>query len=379
VVSRIFIVGSGVVGSATGRGFVQAGHDVTFVDISAERIDALTAEGFDARDRLDLRGEPESFVFLTLPTPNVGHEYDLTAFRAGARDVAVALREADAVHTVVVRSTVPPGTTERLVKPILEDVSGASEGVGFTLAANPEFLRAASANDDFRWPWMTVIGARSKRVAERLQALLEPFGGQLRLFDKPETAEFVKCAHNIYNASKISFWNEMWLVCQELGLDHDEVATTVADSAEASTNRLYGIRGGAPYGGVCLPKDTQGFLGFARDIGVRMPLLEAVVEVNDMLAARVATEIEALSHGNVPAGTRIRAGERQTVVDLRPRPPSTTRCADRRNLRPAAGPPSTLLRRRPAAAPSGAASSTASSTAPAQPQQQPQHSPSTAR
>lgn len=290
--TRIFVVGSGVVGSATGRGLVAARHDVTFVDTSPQRVAALAAEGHDARPALDLRGEPGGYIFLTLPTPSTVDGYELSTFRQGVLDVGTALREANSVHTVVVRSTVPPGTTQNLVKPLLERASGMTEGTGFGLAANPEFLRATCADDDFRWPWMTVIGARSRRVGERLRALLEPFGGQLRIFDRPETAEFVKCAHNIFNAAKISFWNEMWLVCDRLGLDHDQVATTVADSAEASLNRGYGIRGGAPYGGVCLPKDTLGFLGFARDLGVGMPLLSAVVEVNDRLFARMSSELD---------------------------------------------------------------------------------------
>ncbi len=309
--ARVFIVGSGVVGSATGRGFSQAGHQVTFIDIAEARLEALGAEGHDARRELDLTGEPESFIFLTLPTPNVGHTYDLSAFRQGVIDVGRALASATEVHTVVVRSTVPPGTTENVVKPLLEQASGLVEGGGFGLASNPEFLRAACADDDFRWPWMTVIGSRSKRVAERLRLLLEPFGGQMRIFDAPATAEFVKCAHNIYNATKISFWNEMYLVAQQLGLDHNEIASTVADSAEASTNRQYGIRGGAPYGGVCLPKDTKGFLGFARELGVRMPLLRAVVEVNDELSERQPGEVPAqrtvpvdLSRGTAAAGAQ---------------------------------------------------------------------------
>src|SRR5882757_7904922 len=125
---RIYIVGSGVVGKATGLGVA------------------------------------ESYIFLTLPTPHHGQRYDLSAFEQGVRDVGAALKDATAMHTVVVRSTVPPRTTEDLVLPLLEAASGKQEGVGFSLASNPEFLRAASAADDFRWPWMTVIGARSKRV-----------------------------------------------------------------------------------------------------------------------------------------------------------------------------------------------------------------------
>ena len=101
-----------------------------------------------------------------------------------------------------------------------------------------------------------------------LEGLLKPFGGEVRVFADPAEAEFVKCAHNIFNAAKISFWNEMWLVAREAGVALDPIAATVARSAEGSFNPQYGIRGGAPYGGVCLPKDTCGFLGFAAQMGV---------------------------------------------------------------------------------------------------------------
>ncbi|MYT72621.1 MULTISPECIES: 2-dehydropantoate 2-reductase N-terminal domain-containing protein [unclassified Streptomyces] len=283
--SRIFIVGSGVVGTATGKGLLRADHEVTFVDVSPHRLDHLRSQGLDAHDSLDLKGAPDAFIFLTLPTPSTGHGYDLTAFQDGTASVGRALADATAPHVVVVRSTVPPGTAEGVVKPLLEKYSGRTPGEDFTLASNPEFLRAASAVEDFRHPWMTVIAARSTRTRERLAALLAPFGGEIQFFTDPAEAEFVKCAHNIYNATKISFWNEMWLVSRTLGLDLDPIAQTVARSAEASYNPYYGIRGGSPYGGVCLPKDTRGFLALADGLGIDMPLLTAVVRVNDVLSA----------------------------------------------------------------------------------------------
>jgi UDPglucose 6-dehydrogenase len=318
---RIFIIGAGVVGKATGQGFAHMGHDVTLIDVLPERAEALRAEGLDARIGIDLREEPASYLFLTLPTPHVGRSYDLSAFEQGCRDVGKALADSPAMHTVVVRSTVPPRTTEELVKPLLEEFSGKREGVGFALANNPEFLRAASAADDFRWPWMTVIGARSKRVQERLTALLAPFGGELRVFDDPTTTETIKCAHNIFNATKISFWNEMWRVCQDLGIEHDDVAGTVARSAEGSYNPLYGIRGGAPYGGVCLPKDTNGFLGFAAARGVDMPLLDAVVAVNDQMAEEVARELADWEHVKPSRSPRNAASVQVTTesVSVNPR------------------------------------------------------------
>jgi UDPglucose 6-dehydrogenase len=291
--SAVLVVGSGVVGTATGEGLLAAGHDVTFVDVAPPRLAELRRRGHRAVAEVTLPDDRDAIVFLTLPTPNVGHRYDLSAFTAGTAAVGRALAASPAVHTVVVRSTVPPGTTEGLVAGVLERESGKVAGVGFELASNPEFLRAASAAEDFRRPRMTVIGSRLPRTVTRLYALLAPFGGELRTFDDPAAAELVKCAHNLYNATKISFWNEMWLVARAVGLDADAVATTVAASAEGSTNPRYGIRGGAPYGGVCLPKDTQGFLGFAADIDVDMPLLRAVVETNDRLDALARRELRA--------------------------------------------------------------------------------------
>ena len=318
--SRIFIVGSGVVGTATGEGFLAAGHEVTFIDIAPERVRELAGRGLDVRTELDLADEPASFLFLTLPTPNDGHRYDLAAFTAGTAAVGRALAGSAARHTVVVRSTVPPGTTEQLVQPVLEEHSGLVAGEGFELASNPEFLRAVSAAEDFAHPWMTVIAGRDPRTVERLRELLAPFGGELRTFANPAEAEFVKCAHNIFNATKISFWNEMWLVAQKLGVDLDPIAATVARSAEGSINPQYGIRGGAPYGGVCLPKDTQGFLGFADGIGVDMPLLSAVVETNDRLAAIVSHEVDTAASAASSDQLRGRAASAVPVAEQQHEP-----------------------------------------------------------
>jgi UDPglucose 6-dehydrogenase len=115
---------------------------------------------------------------------------------------------------------------------------------GFGLASNPGFLRAASAAEDFAHPWMTVIASREPQVVERLRALLAPFGGEMRTLTNPAEAEFVKCAHNIVNATKISFWNERWLVAQRLGVDLDPIAAIVdheidtADISDRAANHV---------------------------------------------------------------------------------------------------------------------------------------------
>lgn len=315
--SRIFIIGSGTVGSATGLDLIQAGHQVTFVDDDRSRVTELTAQGFDARPAVGLDGEPEAFIFLCLPTPSDGQGYDLTAIQAGAVQIGLSLASADARHIVVVRSTVPPGTTRELVRPLLERYSGKRDGVGFGLAASPDFRRTSrpvpglvdqgrtehglpirglfEERQGFAGPRMTVIGARSQRVAHRLGDLLGPLGGQVRVFDDPATAELIKCTSSLFNATKISFWNEIWGVCDQLGLDADQIADTVASSAQGSTDPGYGLRGGAPYGGAQLPGDTDGFLGFAAELGIPMPLLSAVVGVNTAFERRLAAEFDGIS------------------------------------------------------------------------------------
>jgi UDP-N-acetyl-D-mannosaminuronate dehydrogenase len=183
--SAIVIVGSGVVGTATGEGFLELGHDVTFVDISARRVRELQDRGLNASTTVDLPADREAFIILTLPTPNVGHASDLSAFTEGTAAVGRALATSAQAHTVVVRSTVPPGTSDELVRPVLERESGKTAGTGFELASNPEFLRAASAVEDFRNPWMTVIASRQPRTIARMRELLAPFGGEVRTFNEP--------------------------------------------------------------------------------------------------------------------------------------------------------------------------------------------------
>jgi UDPglucose 6-dehydrogenase len=292
MMNKIVVVGSGVVGTATGQGFLRTGHQVTFVDISTERVEALRAAGFDATTELDLTGEG-AFVFLTLPTPHHGRGYDLTPFKAGVASVGAALGRAAATspstyNTIIVRSTVPPGTCQEVVGPLLEETSGLWVGDGFALASAPEFLRATSALEDFLSPWMTVIAARSRRTVERLEELFRPFGGEVRTFSNPAVAEMIKCTHNVYNASKISFWNEVWNVCENLHIPAEDVATTVARSAEGSINPNYGIHGGRPYGGACLPKDVAGYLGLADRLGIDVPMIESVAVVNQRIADMVS-------------------------------------------------------------------------------------------
>jgi len=283
--ASVVVLGAGVVGAATGHGFSHHGHEVTLVDIDPLRVDSLCREGLNATTTLDLGG-PSTFVFVALPTPSTHRNgYDLSHFVAGLEVLGKALSTASERHTVVVRSTVPPHTCDQVVIPILERFSGKLAGRDFFVAYAPEFLREASAVQDVLSPWMTVLASRHADTLSDLTELFVPFGGDLRTFDNPVVAELIKVVHNAFNATKISFWNEMWRLCQEFEVDADQVASTVAQSAEGSINPNYGIRGGFPFAGACLSKDIEGLLGIGRSVGIDLPLIASVQLVNQIIAA----------------------------------------------------------------------------------------------
>ncbi len=284
--SRIVVVGSGVVGQATGKGFAKKGHQVTFVDINPQTIAKLRDQGLRAMMPAEVDYSEVDVVMLAVPTPSVDDRIKLDYIDAAAAQVGRGLRDIDNYVTVVVRSTVPPGTTEQRVIPIIEETSGKQNGIHFGAGMNPEFLRAVSNEQDFARPWITVLGTADLKTQSILTKLYEPFGA-LIVHCTPTAAETIKYINNIYNAVKISYFNEVHDICKRLGVDGNLVAATVARSAESMWNPLYGTRGGVPYGGACLPKDTTAFIAFCRDYGWDHLMLDATIEVNNRLLRQI--------------------------------------------------------------------------------------------
>ncbi|MBC8162034.1 MAG: UDP-glucose/GDP-mannose dehydrogenase family protein [Roseiflexaceae bacterium] len=283
---RIVIVGSGVVGQATGKGFSKKGHKVSFVDINPQTIARLRGEGLDAMTAADVDWNAVDLVMLAVSTPSVNAKIVLDYIEAAAFDVGRGIASTDNYITVVVRSTVPPTTTEQRITRILEQASGKRVGEGFGVAMNPEFLRAVTNEQDFARPWITILGTLEQRTAEILDKLYKPFGAMI-VHCTPTEAETIKYVNNIYNAVKISYFNEVYTICQQLGIDGHLVGAVVARSAESMWNPLYGTRGGVPYGGACLPKDTEAFMHYVREHGFEHRMLEATIAVNEQLQAHV--------------------------------------------------------------------------------------------
>jgi UDPglucose 6-dehydrogenase len=280
---RIAIIGAGVVGRATGRGFSELGHDVIFADTDPSVVRTLRREGRQAVDPAALPSARPSVSMICVPTPNDRDGRQNLAPLSAALGAISPLLGSDGYHLVVVRCTVLPTVTERLVVPALEAWSGAKAGRDFGVCMNPEFLREATAEDDFLRPWVVVIGELDKKSGNLLERLYRPLCRRGRapiLRSSLRAAEMTKYAHNLFNATKISFANEMWLLGRRLGIDGDQVMAMVAQSAEAMWNPRYGIRGGFPFGGNCLPKDTEALASLAGDLGWNVPLLQATIDVN---------------------------------------------------------------------------------------------------
>ena len=181
-------------------------------------------------------------------------------------------------HTVVFRSTMLPGTCERLLIPELERASGKKAGTDFGVAVNPEFLRESTSVRDFYDPPKTVIGELDEASGDAVLALYEGLPGQV--FRVPiSVAEMVKYTDNCFHGLKIGFANEIGAICQALGLDSHQVIEVFLADRKLNISPAY-LRPGFAFGGSCLPKDLRGLVHAARRADVSVPILEHVLPSN---------------------------------------------------------------------------------------------------
>lgn len=281
---KAVVVGSGVVGFATGKGIEEKGKEVNFIDINPIRIQKLRSQGFQAFTNSKLKYSECTcdLILLSVPTPTVNKKIDLSFLRAASNDVGEHLRNTDQYHVVVVRSTVPPGTTENIVINTIEEISGKKVGKDFGVCMNPEYLREKTAEKDFANPWIILIGEYDQKSGDTLAEIYQGFSAPLHRVSLRE-AEVQKYIHNLYNATKISFFNEFRQICKKIGADPERIFPIVAASTEGIWNPNYGLADYGPFSGMCLPKDTQAFFAWAESLGWEMPLLEATIEVNERL------------------------------------------------------------------------------------------------
>ena len=275
--AKINIVGTGTIGEATGVALRILGHDVVAYDV--QNKDTFLGK---TKHVNTLRLRDTDITMICTPTPNIDGEICLDNLIDVTGHIGDALRDVDEYHLVVVRCTVPPYTTEEIVIPLLRRNSGRKEGDDFGVCMQPEFLRQRRAIADALNPWIIVIGAYDKKSHDFLYNLLSKFSCPIVSTDL-KTAEMAKYVHNHFNSTKISFFNAIYMMCESLGIDSEIVSKIVANSAEGSWNKEYGIHGGYPYGGACLPKDIQAFIAYCHQKGLDPSLLEAVEAVNEKI------------------------------------------------------------------------------------------------
>lgn len=304
---RIAVIGTGYVGLVSGVCLAEAGHDVVCVDVDEAKVAKIMSGvppiyerdlsellkrhvGGRLRATTDLVEAVASsdLSMIAVGTPFNDGRIDLTSVRRVAEQIGSALRQCPRYHVVVVKSTVVPGTTEKVVLPILENSSGKTAGVDFGVGMNPEFLTEGQAVSDFLKPDRIVLGGLDDRAIATMAMLYETFVGVPVVRTNPRTAEMIKYASNTLLATMISLSNEMANLASGIG---DVDITAVMEGVHLSrylTNEAGETAGlasfyypGCGYGGSCLPKDTKALVSQGVQIGVPMRVLGAVDRVND--------------------------------------------------------------------------------------------------
>ena len=314
---RVAVFGAGYAGLVSGAGLARRGHRVTVTDPSAARLDdvrngrapfhepglaELLEEGFRS-GRLEASADPvealaeSDLSMIAVGTPSTPDgDIDLGYVLSACRTIGEWLSGAERAHTVVVKSTVVPGSTEGPVRAALESASGLRAGIDFGLGMNPEFLREGSAVEDFLRPDRIVLGALDEIAASALRELYASFDSP-KIETTPVNAEAIKYASNSLLATLVSFSNEWAAICEDLpGAD----ATTVLEALHLDRRLSLDGRGerirpgivsyllaGPGFGGSCLPKDLSAARAAARKRGVPTPLLDGTARVNEDRPGRV--------------------------------------------------------------------------------------------
>ena len=316
---KISIFGLGYVGAVSLACLARDGHEVVGVDIDPTKLDLIRngkspviEEGIqevmaevvasgrvsvtdNARDAV--RDTDLSFVCVGTPSASNGSQ-DLTAMRRLSEEMAQALREKDSFHTVIVRSTIEPGTIRDVIEPILESGSGKASGTDFGLGFQPEFLREGTSIRDYDNPPMTVVGANSARSVEQLRDLFGHLPGKFLETDVG-TAECLKYACNAFHAVKVTFANEIGRVAQSVGVDSRKVMELVCEDHSLNISKAY-LRPGFAFGGSCLPKDVRALLYVARSRDVELPMLAGLIPSNNQHIEHALQDI--LSKGTRKVG-----------------------------------------------------------------------------
>ncbi|WP_028079367.1 nucleotide sugar dehydrogenase [Solimonas soli] len=315
---NISIFGMGYVGAVCAACFAERGHTVIGVDVAADKVDLinagrspivepgleeLLAAGVKAgrlratRDTRDAIENSElTMICVGTPSKKSG-DLDLSYVEAVTRQIGEVIKTKKDRHTIVVRSTVLPGTVNGLVVPTLEEASGKLAGVDFGIAVNPEFLRESTAIYDYNHPPMTVVGEWDKASGDQLASLYEHLPAPI-IRKAIEVAEMVKYSCNVWHATKISFANEIGNIAKALGVDGRQVMEVVCQDTKLNLSDYY-LRPGYAFGGSCLPKDVRALTYRATQMDVEIPLLKSLMATNSVQVKKAFDLVESFGKKKV--------------------------------------------------------------------------------
>jgi GDP-mannose 6-dehydrogenase len=316
--SKVSVFGLGYVGSVTAACFASRGHSVTGVDLSRSKVEQLEAgqspiveprmkeliENAHRAGTLHATTDSAAAVmqtdisFLCVGTPSLrSGKLDLGHVEPVCRDIGKVLKNKNAFHLVVLRSTVLPGTAENIVIPALEQSSGKTLGKDFGVCVNPEFMREGTAVADFLEPSMTIIGSSFPEHASVLRELYSWAPG--KIFETSfRSAEMVKYVCNAWHALKVAFANEVGTMAKELKVDAEAVVEIFTADDKLNISASY-LKPGFAFGGSCLPKDVRALNYRAKELDLKLPLFESILPSNDEHLKRAIEMILASPKKNV--------------------------------------------------------------------------------
>ncbi len=294
----ISIFGLGYVGTVSMGCLAHNGHRVIGVDINVPKVEALNSgnspvveQGLGElirhqfeQDLIEATHDTSyavvnssvSFICVGTPSTPEGH-LNINAVFKVADDIGEVIRVKDSFHAVVIRSTVLPGTNERVASRI-EQISGKTRDTDFAVVSNPEFLREGSAIDDYFNPPYTLIGTASSQAREIMEEIYRKIDAPV-VFTEPRVAEIMKYVNNAFHAQKVVFGNEVGNICKKVGIDSHEVMRIFCMDDKLNISPYY-LKPGFAYGGSCLPKDLKALKTIAHDYYLESPLLESLDRSN---------------------------------------------------------------------------------------------------
>ena len=333
---KISIFGLGYVGAVSAGCLAKNGHHVVGVDPNQTKVDLInsgktpviekeigeiieqavkdkilraTTDVDDAIKSTDI-----SLICVGTPSQNNGN-LDLKYVEASCHEIGESLRNKDAFHVVVTRSTMLPGSMINTVIPILEEASGKKTGLDFGVCNNPEFLREGTAVYDFYHPPKTVIGETDEKSGDVLASIYKDMDAPLIRTDV-KTAEMVKYVDNVWHALKVGFANEIGNICKQLNLDGHKVMDIFCQDQKLNLSPYY-LKPGFAFGGSCLPKDVRALTYKGQSLDLNLPILNAILPSNQLqIEAGINMVIKAGSNKIGILGMSFKAG----TDDLRESP-----------------------------------------------------------